>query len=142
MTEYFDYSDLGNDKVEDDFDVRTWKVIVTVPDGFRVGALFTKRDIVAMQRDIPSLEGTVFQNINTGTRKVLRNTDCNMAKIVSTAKKELKDTKWDFLLINIQPGRDSLEGVMRRIRLGKLATDPEFSATETFRLLSLFFGVD
>ncbi len=142
MTDYYD-DDLEYERSsDDDFDNRTSEVIKTVPDGFAIGALFTRRDISYMSKMIPCLEGTVFRNIKTGKERRLKNKECNIRNIINAARVDLYDTEYEHLLYALEEDRESIALLINRINKIQLGKKTFISNCKFYKMLIEFYGED
>ena len=141
MSEFVDDGYSGTSS-EDDFDNRTWEVIKTVEDGFKIGALFTRRDITYMAKMLPCLEGTVFRNTKTGKERLLRNKECNIKNIINLVRAELKNTEFEHFLFGLDEDRHSLTLLIRRIERAHIDKDSFIYDMQFYKMLTTFFGED
>ena len=142
MTDYY-YDDLGFERSsDDDFDNRTWEVVKTVPDGFAIGALFTRRDISYMNKMIPCLEGTVFRNTKTGRERRLRNKECNIRNIINAARVDLHATEYEHFLYALEEDRESIALLVSRINKARAGSKTFISNCKFYKMLTEFYGED
>lgn len=139
MSEFVDDGYSGTSS-EDDFDNRTWEVIKTVEDGFKIGALFTRRDITYMAKMLPCLEGMVFRNTKTGKERYLKNKECNIKNIINLARTELKNTEFEHFLFGLDEDRHSLTLLTRRIERAHINRNSFIYDTQFYKMITTFFG--